>query len=301
MAPIEISGTGTLLLSDEQRKAQYLIVTCMFLDYPRHYSQNFRTPRNRLFFGYAHVMIGEYVAHEISLEYDGQIIYEWRNITAQLNTSIWCAQKKIRDLIIASNNGTPGTVPMVPVDEPIGEVLGCPVTEIRYELIPSVKVLTNCIFAPIVGCGENSIQIGIPVPPTPPEEGDKLGDKPPREEDGTGEPNEIGGIKPKGEPVDPPPPPGPEDEPLAEACTATYKIDFTVTTTAQGSGEVKTVTDTAILGGKILSVAPFYNPSFDSWAYRVERQNCDETVQFVNIYGTTGVSSLTGTHTITKL
>lgn len=241
MPPIEIAGEGTLELSEEQRKAQYLIVTCMFKDYPLHFSQNFRTPRRRLFFGYAHVMVGEYVLSEVELQYDGQIVYEWRNITAQLNTAIWCAQKKIRDLIISSNNGTPGTVPMFPVDENALEVLGCPVTEIRYKLIPGVKILTNTIFAAINACDGYSNQVGVPVPPDPVDEGDELGDEPPRIGDGTGEPNGIGGVRPK------PPEPNPSPTPTPTPGTL-RKIIISATANTPGPGGVPTQVENSFEG-----------------------------------------------------
>ena len=212
MEPIEIILEDNLLFSEEQRKSRYILVTCMFKDYPLHYSQNFRTPRNKLFFGYAQVMYGDYVFSTIPLEYDGQIVYEFRNDLAQINAFIDCAVYQIRDLIIASHNLQLSASPLVPIDNPQPMVLGCPATHIRFSVIRGASIIVETYADPVIYCSLIPPPIIPPDLPPPEEEGDILGANPPSISDGTGEPNNRGGIRPKPpEDEEPPPPPPPPD------------------------------------------------------------------------------------------
>lgn len=142
MAERAIVNYGVYQFTPEERECFRFRLTAQVEREPVSPYKNFKYQKPQSFYGYAQVMFGQWVYQTIVLEYDRQIVYEWRNDLAQMAILLYCATEQTRDNILSLTTCIPGCV-LTPGNPAVYGLWKCPADRIVFKLSGTTTLLVN--------------------------------------------------------------------------------------------------------------------------------------------------------------
>lgn len=292
---VQIRNGGSYTLPLAARKAHRLNLTVEIISVTRNQYTNlmYNPPQGE----YCNVTywVGDAVKETRKVKYPKEVLIEWLNleksIVAQAASDVLVTATNMRTIALAQGvilGETPFTRPFV---------WAYPVTHLKFIGYPDTQMKVTCTWWDFE---YPPFEFAEPDPNTadPPGGNDEYkkpkrnpndepweGNAPASPPDPSRDPRDYDDAN------EPPPPesPGPD-------CTKQYLVTFSGTYTEEG-GPGGSFSGQQILPGEIVGFESFYNPAFRSWAYRAIIRSCAGDISYANMYGTTGVTSLTGSAT----
>lgn len=287
-----IRNKGSFTIPEVARQAHRMVVDIEIQSVTR--NQYFNLQYNMPQGDYCNVTYwhGKAIAETRKVKYPVERLIDWVNLEASL-------------LIFAANNVLVTNINMKTIATAQGILLGetdfirpaswaHPCSHLKFVAPPDTQFKVTCTWWPFE---LPPLPIAAPEPNTaqPPGGGDEYkspqrnpnddpwdGNAPPTGPDPNRDPRDYG---PDNEPP-PPPSPGPD-------CTKMYYISWSVTATNEQGGSATTEGVSGIQG-EITGFDTYFNPAFGSWAYRAIRKSCEGQIEYVNMFGTTGAQSISG-------
>lgn len=156
MAERAIVNYGIYKFSSEERASSLVRVTAQVEREPSNRYSNLKLQRERSFYGYAQVMIDDWIHSIIELQYGLQVILEFRNEIDQHQIFHYCTQKNV-----AVNLNTVSTAlggPALTIDEDSIAISLMPYDRILFKLYNDTTLLVNVNTEPFINPCEVSFE-----------------------------------------------------------------------------------------------------------------------------------------------
>lgn len=108
-----IVNFGVYQFSEETRQQRIVRLTSQVERQPDNRYSNLKLQKERSFYGWAQLMIGDWVAETIELVYGFQLLLDWENLTDQHQLFHYCTQLNTAtnaDRVVTALGGTPGPI-----------------------------------------------------------------------------------------------------------------------------------------------------------------------------------------------
>lgn len=295
---VQIRNKGSYTIPEEARKAHRLLVDIRILSVTRNQYSNlmYNLPQGE--YGNCTYWSGAAINDTRKIKYPNERLIDWVNVEASAAFNAGLAAEVPNRSVGAL--GLAMGFPVVKGDRRPPIVWGFLTSHLKFVLYPDTQLELICQWYPWPDIDEFEEPDPDLDDPASGEDEYPSPKRNPRDEPWEGNPPSSG-IDGSRDPRDfddanvPPPPgsPGPD-------CTKTYRIVASGETTDANGVTYPWATEGQYLG-EIVSVGPYFNPAFNSWAYRITQKTCDGQINYLNMFGTTGVVSLTGSHTVTEV
>jgi hypothetical protein len=288
---VEIRNQGSYTIPQAARKAHRLLLDVEVISVTRNQYLNLQYNLPQGEYGNVTYWNGASISRTEKIKYPSQRLIDWVNIEAGIANIVggtgYVILQTLREMAIAL-----GLIP-VEGDRSAPNTWGYPVSHLKFVCYPDTQIRITCQWYPFVDYPEveetdpdlddpASGEDEYPSPRRNPRDDPWKDNNPPTGPDPNRDERDYGDDN------DPPPPPSPGPD-----CTKTYYISWSVTATNEQGGTATTEGVTG-LQGEITGFDTYFNPAFNSWAYRAIRKSCAGEIEYVNMFGTTGAQSISG-------
>lgn len=288
---VEFRNEGAYTIPVEARKAHRVLIDIEIISVTRTQYQNFQYNLPQGDYCNVTYWAGASIVNTRKVKYVSERLLDWVNLEASIANSISQAGFVINTNMIAFA----ATLGSLLIPTPYADITtwGLNISHLKFVCPEDTQVRITCQWYPFLdfqGAAKADPDLDDPAEgedeyPSPrrnPRDDPWKDNNPPSSPDPNRDSRDYGDDN------TPPPPPSPGPD-----CTKTYYISWSVTATDEQGG---TATTNGVSGiqGEITGFDTYFNPAFNSWAYRAIRKSCGGEIEYVNMFGTTGAKSISG-------